>query len=426
MYAEITVTALAPLALADELGLEHGTPEAIFSARSVDAGGTLVFRCSGTVWDRLKPQLRKLSQRRIPALDANGVPIAGKTAPIMSFTQTWVPGSRPVVHQIEGTVSAGGGAALTVRGAGLIPGIKSVLRFYRQRLSNAFGPAGITPQYVAQETIMTVTAKAVGPIGNQIGLLIRDATGAGSVSVEERADGVVLITVVPAAGANSVTAIKAQIDGNALAAVWVSVTADIGAALIPGTVSNGAIQGPNVSPTQLPYQFLAGGDGTGLAFADILVAGVDPTNRLRLTAQRAGNQGNLINLTIVYDSGGANGVAVTGNNIVVTRTATTSLANLVSAINGNAAAAALLVASAVGSGNILSATKTYLAGGAGEQPAATVGGAPAAITAQADDVMTVTATSGALSTAGVVAGEIATVSLTLDYQRINVSMLVVA
>lgn len=426
MYAEITVAALSPIVASDLLGLESGTPEASFTRLSADAGQTTVIRCSGSVWDRIRPQLRKLSQRRIPALDANGAIIAGKTAPAMSYSMEWIPGSRPKINQVEGSVSVAGGAALTVRGEGLIPGIKSALRFYRQRQSTAFGPAGITQQYVAQELVMTITAKAIGPIGDKIGVLIKAATGAGSVTTEEYADGKVLITVVPAAATNTATAIKAQIDGDALASVWVSVSADVGAALIPATSSTGAIQGPNVAANTQPFQYLTGGDGCGLAIADILVSGVDPTNRLRITAQRAGNQGNLISLTIVYDAAGANGVAVTGNDIVVTRTATTAIGTLVTAINANAAALALVKASAVGAGNILSATKTYLAGGAGEQPTATVGGAVAAITEQSDTSMLVASTDVQLAAAGVLATEVAVLSITSDYQRLASDLVAVA
>mgnify|MGYP001231946569 CR=1 FL=1 len=426
MYAEVTVNALSPVVASDILGLEAGTPEANFTRMSADAGQTTVIRCSGAVWDRIRPQLRKLSQRRIPALDALGVVIAGKTAPIMTYTMVWVPGARPKINQVEGAVSVAGGAALTVRGEGLIPGLKSVLRVYRQRQTQAFGPAGITQQYVAQELIMTVTAKAVGPIGDKIGLLILAASGAGSVTTQEYADGKVLITVVPAAGLNTVTAIKAQIDGDALASVWVSVTADVGAALVAATQSSGEIQGPNVAAGSLPFQYLAGGDGCGLAFADIMVSGVDPTNRLRITAQRAGNQGNLVSLTIIFDALAVNGVAVTGNDIVVTRTATTAIGALVTAINANAAALALVKASAVGAGNILSATKTYLAGGAGEQPTATVGGAPGAITEQSDTSMLVAASAVDLGTAGVVAGEVAVLSITSDYQRLAADMVAAA
>ncbi|MEY4377538.1 MAG: hypothetical protein RJB26_2088, partial [Pseudomonadota bacterium] len=37
MYAQITVTALAPVALADVLGLEASTPEAIFTRLTASA-----------------------------------------------------------------------------------------------------------------------------------------------------------------------------------------------------------------------------------------------------------------------------------------------------------------------------------------------------------------------------------------------------
>ena len=348
MYAQITVVALAPSVVADVLGLEATTPEATFTRAAADGGETVTVRCSGPVWDRLRPQLRKLSQRRIPAVDANGAVIPLRTRPAMTYSMEWIPGDRPRIHQVEGSVSVAGGAALTVRGENLIPGLKATLDIYRERVTAvSYGAAGKTPLYNKPELLLTFTAVQKGPGGNNIGVWIKEASGAGPVTVEEYADGRVLITIVPAAAASTTTAIAAQVAGSALASVWITATAVIAAQQVAPFANTQAIVGPNAVP-QRPFRFLQGGDGTGSAFADFLVAGTDPTNRLRLQAQRAGNQGNLINVKILA-SQGADAVTVTGNDILVTRiAATTTLANLAAAINGNANAAALVRATAVG------------------------------------------------------------------------------
>lgn len=426
MYAEITVVANAPSVVQDVLGLESTTPEATFMRMSVDGSDTVVVRCSGSVWDRIRPQLRKLSQARIPAVDGNGVVIPLRTRPALTYSMEWIPGDRPRIHQVEGSVSVAGGAALTVRGENLIPGLKSVLSIYRERVNlGAFSAAGKTPLYNKPELLMTFTAVQKGPGGNNIGVWIKEASGAGSVTVEEYADGKVLITIVPAAGASDTTSIAAQVAGSALASVWISATAVIAAQQVAAFANKQAIVGPNAVP-QRPFRFLQGGDGTGSAFADLLVAGTDSTNRLRLQAQRAGNQGNLINVKILGGQG-ADAVTVTGNDILVTRiAATTTLANLAAAINGNANAAALVRATAVGAGNLGDVEKTFLACGAGEQAVAQVGGAPATITLHTDTDMVVTATAPALAAAGVVAGEVIHTNILLDYQRLQSSQLAVA
>lgn len=426
MYAEITVVANAPSVAQDVLGLEASTPEAQFTRLSVDGADTVIVRCSGSVWDRIRPQLRKLSQARIPAVDANGVVIPLRTRPALSYSMKWVPGDRPRIHQIEGSVSVGGGAALTVRGENLIPGHKAVLNIYRERVNlGSFSAAGKTPLYNKPELLMTFTAVQKGPGGNNIGVWIKEASGAGSVTVEEYADGKVLITIVPAAGASDTTSIAAQVAGSALASVWISATAVIAAQQVAPFANKQAIVGPNAVP-QRPFRFLQGGDGTGSAFADLLVAGTDPTNRLRLQAQRAGNQGNLINVTIRMNQGSA-AVTTTGNSIVVDFTqANRTLAQVAAAINGDAAASALVRATAVGAGNLVDVARTYLACGAGEQAVAQIGGAPAAITLHTDTELVATATAGALATAGVAAGEVVGVNLLLDYKVLSASIVAVA
>lgn len=426
MYAEITVVANVPSVIQDVLGLEALAPEARFLRISANGGETLVARCTGVVWDRIRPQLRKLSQMRVPAVDATGAVIANRTRPALTYSMEWIPGDRPRIHQVEGSISVGGGASLTVRGENLLPGLKGVLRIYRERVT-LLNPltAGKTPLYNNPELLMTFTSVQKGPGAGNIGIWIKEASGAGSVTVEEYADGNVRITIVPAAGASDTTAIAAQVAASTLASVWITAAAVIAGAQVAPFANKAAVSGPNVTASR-PFRFLQGGDGTGSAFADFLVAGTDPTNRLRLQAQRGGNQGNLINVKILA-SQGADAVTVSGNDILVTRTAaTTTLANLATAINANANAAALVRATAVGAGSLGSVEKTFLAGGAGEQAVAQIGGAPATITLHTDTDMVLTATSGALGTAGVVAGEVTHTNILLDYQRLQSSQLAVA
>jgi hypothetical protein len=426
MYAQITVTALAPVALADVLGLEASTPEAIFTRLTASAGETVVIRCSGAVWDRLRPQLRKLSQRRIPAVDGAGVVIPGHTRPAMTYTMDWIPGDRPRLHQLEGAVTAATNSTVTVRGENLVPGAAAQLKFVRERvLPSGYSAAGTTPLYLAPEVVLTVTAVAKGPIGNKIGLLIKAPSGLGSVTTQEFADGQVQITVVPAASANDAGSIATQINTDTLAPLWVTAVANVSSALISAFTGSGEISGPNVV-SLLPFQFLTGGDGTGIAFADLLVSGTDPTNRLNVIAQRAGNQGNLISLTILV-SQGSNSVVVTGSDIVVSRTAaTTTLADLRTAIRGNADALALVHPEVVGSGtsSLGAVAKTFLAGGAGEQPVAQIGGASATVYEQSDTLLTLYVAGADLTAAGVAAGEVAQVNILLDYQRLSASVVV--
>jgi hypothetical protein len=423
MYAEITIVANAPSVIQDILGLEATTPEATFTRASVDGADTVIVRCSGSVWDRLRPQLRKLSQIRIPAVDANGAVIPMRTRPAITYSMEWVPGDRPRIHRVDGAISVAGGAALTVYGENLIPGRQARLDIYRERVNlGSFSAAGKTPLYNKPELMMTFTAVQKGPGGNNIGIWIKEEQGAGSVTVEEYADGKVLITIVPAAGASDTTSIAAQVAGSPLASEWISATAVIPSQPVAPFTNKQAIVGPNVT-AQRPFRFLTGGDGTGVAFADLLVSGTNPANRLHIRAQRAGNQGNLINVKILANQI-ADTVTVTGNAILVRRVAaTTTLADLAAAINSNASATALVHATAMGVGSLGDVEQTYLACGAGEQASAQIGGAPATITQHTDTSMLVSATPAALAAAGVTAGAVTHVNILLDYQRLQSSML---
>jgi len=418
-YKKITVTAIADIALNELTGLESAAPEAQFTWLTASGGGTVVeVVCTGSTFDKLKPYLRNLSQSRVKISGSS------RTMPVMSYVVDDVPGGRPVLHQSEGDVSVGAGAALTLRGQGLIPGTQARLELRRQTLTNTIGPAGITRQYNAPETTFRVTAVQYGPAGNLIEFAIMPESGAGSVTTEEYADGVVKITVVPAANASNSTAIAAQIAGDALASVWITSTAVIANA--PIKPFRGKLEGPNAGSNNPVAMNLKGGDGSGVAFADLLVAGVNPTNRLRIQAQRVGNQGNLINIQL---RGGQVGdtVVVTGNSIVVNRiAAATAIGTLATAINANAAANALVQATAVGAGNLGNVGPVYLACGAGEQAVATVGGAPATITLHTSTSMVVTASPAALVAAGVAVGEVAITNVRLDYKVLNSQQLAIA
>lgn len=425
MYAEITVTALSAVAMTDVLGLEASTPEAIFTRLSASNGETVVIRCSGAVWDRLRPQLRKLSQRRIPALTPAGVLIPGRTAPAMTYTQEWIPGDRPRIHQVEGALVIGSDCTLQIRGDNLLPGARASLTIFREPVNvGSFAAAGTTPLYSPPQAIIRFTAVDKGPIGNQIAVLIRAPSGAGSVAAQEYGDGKVLFSIVPPA-AGTASTIASLVNSDPVASLWISATALVSSAVVAPFSGSGEIVGPNVAP-QLPYRFLSGGDGTGVAVADVLVSGTDPTNRLRLTAQRGGNQGNLINVTIRM-SQGSNAVSVSGNSITVDRTASSvAIGTLASAINGNAAANALVQATDVGTGSLADVAQLYLAGGAGEQLTAQIGGAPARVRVHTDTGVELFATAAALATAGVAAGEVAQINLLLDYQRLSSAVLAAA
>lgn len=426
MYAQITITANASSVITDILGLETLTPEATFTRASVNGNETVVVRCSGPVWDRLRPQLRKLSQRRIPAVTGAGAVIPLRTRPALTYTMEWIPGDRPRIHQVEGTISVAGGAALTVRGENLIPGLKATLNVYRERVNvNSYSAAGTTPLYNQPELLLTFTAVQKGPGGNLIGVWIKTPSGGGSVSVEEYADGRVLITIVPATAAPTTTAIAAQVAGSALASVWITATAVVAGQVVAAFADKSPIVGPN-APGERPFRFLQGGDGTGSAFADFLVSGTDPTNRLRLQAQRAGNQGNLINVKILGGQG-ADLITVTGNTILVKYiAATTAIGTIATDINSDLTAGALVRATAVGAGSLGDVEQTYLACGAGEQAVAQVGGAPADITLHTDTSMVISAGPAALLAAGVLLGEEAHTNILLDYQKLQTVQTVVA
>jgi len=380
---DLTVTSYGPNALSDLSGLGALNAEAEFLGAnngSASAGGTTtVFRISNADWDRIRPQLRKLAEMRIPLVE-NGATVAGVQRPLLTYTLTQSIGNHPRITRVEETapVSPYTDGALVVRGMNLLGGIQAKLDLFTQSVAVASGPTG-TQRFQSAVRALRFTAVPFGPRGRKIGIRIMEP-GVTSVSVVLIGDEEVRITVTPGTASNTATLIAAQILGSTVASYYVTATALVGSALIGPTASVGS---PSPTPPQvrLPeFLYLRGGDGGGVAELLVpVVAGV-ATNGLKLVAQKAGNPGNNVSLVLRMEQG-ADAVTVSNGRITVDRTgATETLANLVTAINGNATAAALVLASARGTGSLGAKGPLYLYGGGGEEPVATVGGAAATVT----------------------------------------------
>lgn len=425
----ITVTSYGNAALQDLLGLEAYARPGTWVSQSFSFGTTASFEVTGSTWTRLRPLLSILSQKRIPAMDPLGVPLStGKMQPAITYSMDWVPGDRPRIHQVESVpISLAVPAPITLRGTNLLGGLAATSTLQAWSSAYTYGFPG-TRTYTPPVDALRFTAVAKGPGGNLVSYAIKQDTGAGSVTVTIDGDGGAHIEIVPAAGASTSTAIAAQVAGSVPASRWISATVLSAGQPIAPTLTGVGGQGPSpggLTPSSSGLTdrvYLSGGDGGGLAFLDIpVVAGVE-ANRLRVTSQKAGNQNNLITLTLVASSG-APGVTVSGNDITVAfAAATRTLANLVADINGSAPAAALVVASAVGAGSLGSVSKSWLNCGGGETPVATIGGAVSVVTAQTDTSMVLTTTNGALVAAGVLAGEEANVQIQMNYGLVATSV----
>ncbi len=219
-------------------------------------------------------------------------------------------------------------------------------------------------------------------MGNLVKINIKAALGAGSVTTVLGLDGVVTINLVPAAAGPGAIDIATQLNAATMAAKYVT-----------------AVGGGTGTVNPVSGLTLSGGDGAGIARLD--VAGSATNSGLRLLAVKPGNDQNLIS----------------GSDITVTCAGTTeTIANLVTALAADSAAAALVTASSLDqTGSIGTLAKTYLYGGAAETPSITVGGAVSTITAHSDTSITVTVTAAALATAGVVAADLALVLLHSNY-----------
>lgn len=398
---DLTLIGYGSFSVSDEVPFDAIAPEAQFRGAMVEHdSNSITYRMTDAAWEHVRPRIRDLSQRRVAVVDANGATVAGLTRPAMEYAIVPVPARIPRVSQVEQTsaLSLVTDGVLTVRGVNLLGAIAAEYDVVTQSGSTLPGTTGQT-RFSKGVRILHLVAVPLGPVGNLIGVRFAAASGAGSVSVKMKRDGEVLIDVVPAAGSDDVTSVVAQLTGSAAASLFVTATALVGTAKVPPTNQD---QTPMMAPQvpRKPYAYLKGGDGGGVAELNYLVAAESPTNRLRIVAQKGGTPSNHIRVKLVMDQGG-NTVVVSGKTITVNRTGSTeTIGNLATAINANASAAALVAATAIGSGS-LDDSDGYLYGGSGEEPVATVGGAAAAITGHTDTAMVLAVTAAALVSAGV-------------------------
>jgi hypothetical protein len=391
----VTVTALASFSVQDFLGLEDQQPG---SGVTANFSGTVAvpdvrsFDLTEGQWNRVRPVLSALSQKRQPVIESGLA--TPRTQPLMTYTVERVPGDRPRVHQLEGSVSVGGGTqTVTLRGENLIAGLAAFFIFNK----------GSAAQ-------LTVTAVRKGPGGNRVSISIAAPLGAGSVTVTRGIDGRVSVAVVPAAAGPGAVAIAAQINAHVTGSVFVSAV-------------GGGVGAVGVKPDTS----LSGGDGSGAGFADFATALA--TAWLRVEAQLPGNGGNRTSIKINAPLG-AGSVVVVGSAITVTPAAAgPDIAAIAAQINADATAFALVKATPYGAGATVLTTPvgfTFLATGAAETPTAKVAGAVASISSYTDVAAAVVFTGAAVTAAGLLAGEQAVVTLLADYQVLQAQIVAIA
>lgn len=415
---DLTLIGYGNFSVSDEVPFDAIAPEAQFRGAMVEHdSNSITYRMTDAAWEHVRPRIRDLSQRRIAALNADGSTLAGVTRPAMEYAIVPVPARIPRVTQVEQTsaLSLVTDGVLTLRGVNMLGSMPAEYDVVTQSGSTLPGITGQT-RFSKGVRIMRLVAVPLGPVGNRIGVRFAAASGAGSVSVKMKLDGEILIDVVPAAGADDVTSVVAQIVASA-AAAFVTATAIVGTAKVPPTNQDQTPMMAQQVPRK-PYAYLKSGDGGGVAELNFLVATEAPANRLRIVAQKGGCPSNNIRVKLVMSQGG-NTVVVSGKTITVNRTGSTeTIGNLVTAINANATAAALVVASAVGAGS-LGASDGYLYGGSGEEPVATVGGAAAVITGHTDTGMVLSVAAADLVTAGVTNLEEAVVQVLMGTSQLQ-------
>lgn len=309
---------------------------------------------------------------------------------------------------------------ITLVGTNLLAGTRAASVLQTWSAAYSYGNPG-TRTFTPAVDALRLEAAVTGPFGNKFCYTIEAASGAGSVTTRLLDNDDIHVIVVPAAGLSNSTAIAAQIAADPLAGNLITATALVPNSAISPTSTR---QLPGVSPGgvtpssagQVNRVYLEGGDGGGLGVLMVPVVAGDLTNLLILESTRAGNDRNLITLTITINSGAPIATTVSGNNITVAlQGATDTLANIATSINGTAAARALVEAQVQGAGSLGALAKSWLYGGGGEPAVATVAGAVATIRAQSDGQMVVRTTNGALVAAAAAVGELATVQVQMNY-----------
>jgi hypothetical protein len=435
----ITLTSNGVVTVQDFLGLQAYLPEALFTSQGAKFGSTVVFDVPSTAWDNVRRVLSNLAQRRIPALDSLGVPLGtGKNMPLLTYQAEEIPGDRPRIHRVETPDNGGGVVSVSLGGAAqrillfgenLISGLQAQTVLQRVSAQPIYAYPG-TQSFPDPVNGLLVKSVRKGPEGNLISLIILAAAASSSVLTRILGDGSVEVTVTPLAGSSTSTAIAALVNGNTLASVFLSLTDLVPGTPIGPTASPQYGIGPSLSNLNKAL-FLEGGDGGGLAHLDIPSVGYtgfsSGTGFLRITAVKAGNDQNLI-AVILNTSQGSNSVSVSGTTITVNRTeANPTMANVNTAINGNASAAALVASSVIGSaGTLAGFAKTWLYGGAGETPVAKVAGAAASVTAHSDTEIDLSVTGAAVTAAGALATDDALIQIQHNYKLLAARIAVIA
>lgn len=378
----VTVTPNGNAVIQDTAPVEGNIPGTSASV-NIYAGIGAVFTCTEKQFDdSVRPQLEFLASQRIRQV--SGGALLPNTMPLLTWTSEHVPGGRPRVYDITGGMVPGlslGGASvqdLTLVGLDLIPGLKA---------STVIGSG---------TSSLTLTAVRKGPSGDLISVQINPPFGSGSVTDTLSGDGKILITVVPAAAGATADDVATQINDDTIAALFVLAVGG----------------GTGKVPAQSIATPLTGGSGAGVAWADIpsAVAG----SYLRFEALGPGNSNNLINLTIAV-AAGSGSVTVSGTSItVVPATAANTITGVKNQLNAYPAAAALGIATVIGTGASAEAPigPIYLAGGAGETPVITVGGTPVQALLYTDTSIELAVTVADLTA---IAGDSAQVVLTNDW-----------
>lgn len=387
---KITVTANGQFSIQDVAPTESSVLGTAGGVATFVAGDVKSFVVTESEWNHaVRRQLNALAARRVPVL-SSGV-LTGKSKPLMTWTQERVPGGRPRLHQLEGTVSVGGAAqTIVLRGENLIPGLAAT-----SIIGKSTGK-------------LTLTAARKGWQGNLVSVVIAPDKGAGSVTTVLGDDGTVTVTVVPAAGASTANAIATQLGANALATRFVLASGGGTGAVLPQTVT------------------LAGGDGAGVAWNWIKSNAAG--HFLLLEAIKPGNTGNGSAVSIAAASGGGSVTLTNGVYVVVPAAATNTLTAIAAQINGDAALKLLVKATVIGTGsNTVPVTAaTYLAAGSGETPSAAIGGAAADVTVMTDTAMTLAFTGASVTSGGVAANEVAAVTVLTDFGLLSIDVVAAA
>lgn len=324
-------------------------------------------------------------------------------------------------------LSIGSPGDITLEGTNLLAGVPATSTLQTWSATYTYGNPG-TRTFTPAVDALRLDSTFKGPFGNKICYTIEQESGAGSVTVRLLDNDDVHIVVVPAVGLSNSTAIAAQIAGSPLASAFVNATVLVPNSAISPTSTR---QIPGVSPGgitpssagQVNRVYLEGGDGGGLGVLMVPVTAGLLGNMLYIESTRAGNDRNLITLTITANSGVPIATTVSGNNITVAlQGATDTLANIAASINGSIAASALASATAMGVGSLGATPKSWLYGGGGEAPVATVAGAAAAIVSQVDQQMVVRTTNPALIAAGATPGQIAALQVQMNYGLVAVDL----